>query len=65
MQLSLLFTLSVFLVRSEGADFPQGEVLVVFKLVWGLMRVVRDEYRNSCTSLFFVAMRKFCVLEYG
>lgn len=38
--------------------------LLFFKLVWGLMRVVRDEYGNSCPSLFSVAMRKFCILEY-
>lgn len=36
MELSLLFTLSVFLVRSEGADFPQGEVFVVFQTGLGL-----------------------------
>lgn len=36
MELSQLFTVSVFLVRSGGADFPYGEVVFVFQAGFGL-----------------------------
>lgn len=36
MELSQLFTVCVLLVRSEGADFPYGEVFFVFQAHLGL-----------------------------